>query len=73
MITVADDGQGISEELLPHLFYRFVKGREGEGVAISRAIVEIVDTGSSRTVFSPDVLEKIGVTYKWEKRKTDIT
>lgn len=24
----------------------------------------IVDTGSSHTVFSPDVLEKIGVTYE---------
>ncbi|MEG6588604.1 sensor histidine kinase [Paenibacillus barengoltzii] len=42
-ITVADDGRGISEELLPHLFHRFVKGKEGEnglGLAISRAIVE---------------------------------
>ncbi|WP_068786287.1 sensor histidine kinase [Paenibacillus phocaensis] len=42
-ISVADDGRGIPEELLPHLFHRFVKGKEGEnglGLAISRAIVE---------------------------------
>ncbi|GJM81259.1 hypothetical protein HMSSN139_37550 [Paenibacillus sp. HMSSN-139] len=43
MIAVADDGRGIPEELLPHLFHRFVKGKDGEnglGLAISRAIVE---------------------------------
>lgn len=43
VITVADDGQGIPEELLPHVFHRFVKGKDGEnglGLAISRAIVE---------------------------------
>ncbi|WP_375295467.1 MULTISPECIES: ATP-binding protein [Paenibacillus] len=31
------------QELLPHLFHRFVKGKDGEnglGLAISRAIVE---------------------------------
>ncbi len=42
-ITVADDGPGISESLLPYLFHRFVKGKDGEsglGLAISRAIVE---------------------------------
>jgi signal transduction histidine kinase len=42
-IQMADDGDGISEELLPYLFHRFVKGRDGEsglGLAISRAIVE---------------------------------
>lgn len=43
VIRVEDDGAGISEELLPHLFHRFVKGKDGEsglGLAISRAIVE---------------------------------
>lgn len=43
VITVADDGQGIPEGLLPNLFHRFVKGKDGEnglGLAISRAIVE---------------------------------
>ncbi|MGG4105421.1 MULTISPECIES: sensor histidine kinase [Paenibacillus] len=43
VLTVSDDGEGISEELLPYLFHRFVKGKNGEsglGLAIARAIVE---------------------------------
>ncbi|WP_106494832.1 sensor histidine kinase [Lentibacillus sp. Marseille-P4043] len=43
MITVEDDGNGIPEELIPHIFHRFVKGKNGEtglGLAIARAIVE---------------------------------
>ncbi|MFB1099795.1 MULTISPECIES: cell wall metabolism sensor histidine kinase WalK [Bacillaceae] len=42
-ITINDDGPGISEDLLPNMFQRFVKGEGGEtglGLAISRAIVE---------------------------------
>lgn len=42
-IEVQDDGEGIAEELLPHLFHRFVKGKNGDvglGLAISRAIIE---------------------------------
>jgi signal transduction histidine kinase len=42
-IRVSDDGPGIPEDLLPYLFHRFVKGKDGEsglGLAISRAIVE---------------------------------
>jgi signal transduction histidine kinase len=42
-ISVSDDGGGISDELLPYLFHRFVKGKDGEsglGLAIARAIVE---------------------------------
>ncbi|MDF2720398.1 MAG: histidine kinase [Paenibacillus sp.] len=42
-ISVSDDGEGIPEALLPNLFQRFVKGKDGEtglGLAISRAIVE---------------------------------
>ncbi|GAB6991981.1 sensor histidine kinase [Paenibacillus pini] len=42
-LTISDDGAGISEDLLPYLFHRFVKGKDGEsglGLAISRAIVE---------------------------------
>ncbi|GAA5417492.1 sensor histidine kinase RcsC [Paraliobacillus ryukyuensis] len=42
-ITVADDGKGIDEALMPKLFQRFMKGKSGEtglGLAISRAIVE---------------------------------
>ncbi|MFD2370626.1 sensor histidine kinase [Brevibacillus sp. GCM10020057] len=43
IIEVIDDGEGIPDDLLPHLFHRFVKGKQGEvglGLAISRAIVE---------------------------------
>jgi signal transduction histidine kinase len=42
-IEIVDDGEGIPEALLPHLFHRFVKGKNGEtglGLAISRAIIE---------------------------------
>lgn len=42
-ITVADDGKGVPEDIMPYLFHRFVKGNGGEtglGLAISRAIVE---------------------------------
>ncbi len=42
-IDIADDGAGIPQELLPNLFHRFVKGKDGEtglGLAISRAIME---------------------------------
>lgn len=42
-IVIEDDGDGIAEEVLPHIFHRFVKGKDGEtglGLAISHAIVE---------------------------------
>jgi signal transduction histidine kinase len=42
-LSVSDDGYGFPEELLPMLFHRFVKGKDGDsglGLAISRAIVE---------------------------------
>ncbi|WP_373895090.1 sensor histidine kinase [Virgibacillus sp. CBA3643] len=42
-ITVEDDGDGVSEDLIPHIFHRFVKGKNGEtglGLAIARAIIE---------------------------------
>lgn len=42
-IEITDDGDGIPDELLPLLFQRFAKGKNGEtglGLAISRAIVE---------------------------------
>lgn len=42
-IEVTDDGEGIAQEVLPNLFHRFVKGKNGEnglGLAISRAIIE---------------------------------
>ncbi|MTW85652.1 HAMP domain-containing protein [Virgibacillus dakarensis] len=43
IISVEDDGAGIPENLIPHIFHRFVKGKNGEtglGLAIARAIVE---------------------------------
>ncbi|GGH23519.1 sensor histidine kinase [Paenibacillus segetis] len=42
-LIVSDDGPGIPPELLPNMFHRFVKGKDGEsglGLAIARAIVE---------------------------------
>lgn len=42
-IMVEDDGEGVSEDLIPHIFHRFVKGKTGEtglGLAIARAIIE---------------------------------
>lgn len=49
IVTVADDGQGIDADVLPHLFERFVRadksrsrqsGNSGLGLAIARSIVE---------------------------------
>lgn len=43
ILTVEDDGAGISEDLIPNIFHRFVKGQSGEtglGLAIARALVE---------------------------------
>src|SRR5699024_423737 len=43
MITIEDDGEGIPEKLMRHIFHRFVKGKSGEtglGLAIARAIIE---------------------------------
>lgn len=42
-IVIEDDGEGVSEDLIPHIFHRFVKGKNGEtglGLAIARAIIE---------------------------------
>ncbi|WP_017473475.1 sensor histidine kinase [Amphibacillus jilinensis] len=42
-IIIDDDGTGIEDALMPHLFERFIKGKGGEtglGLAISRAIVQ---------------------------------
>lgn len=46
VIIIEDDGEGIAGDLIPHVFHRFVKGKDGEtglGLAISRAIVEQFD------------------------------
>lgn len=42
-IKIADDGNGFSEEDLPHLFERFYKGRQGNfglGLAIAQSAIE---------------------------------
>ena len=42
VFTVTDDGQGFSEEDLPHIFDRFYKGKKGKhglGLAIVKAII----------------------------------
>ncbi len=52
-IQVRDDGEGIDEQLLPHVFHRFMKGQHGEtglGLAIARAIVE--QSGGTLEAFS---------------------
>ena len=54
-ILFDDDGSGIDHTLLPHLFDRFIKGKDGEtglGLAISRAIVER-SNGTIRVEESP--------------------
>ncbi len=43
VVEITDDGPGIPAALLPQLFHRFVRGKDGEtglGLAISRAIIE---------------------------------
>ncbi|MFB4168080.1 sensor histidine kinase [Virgibacillus sp. JSM 102003] len=43
LIIIEDDGEGIPKDLIPHIFHRFVKGKNGEtglGLAIARAIIE---------------------------------
>ncbi|MET3291973.1 UNVERIFIED_CONTAM: signal transduction histidine kinase [Brevibacillus sp. OAP136] len=43
ILCIRDDGKGIDETILPQLFHRFVKGKDGEtglGMAISRVIIE---------------------------------
>lgn len=42
-IIIEDDGNGISSDIQPYIFHRFVKGNDGEtglGLAISRALIE---------------------------------
>ncbi|WP_430788734.1 sensor histidine kinase [Virgibacillus flavescens] len=55
-ISIEDDGEGIDKELIPHIFHRFIKGKQGEtglGLAIARAIVE--QSGGNITVGTSDL------------------
>src|SRR6202158_4102880 len=42
VITVTDSGEGISPELLPHIFERFVKGAGSSGSGLGLAIVHCI-------------------------------
>src|SRR5699024_11974825 len=56
VIMIEDDGEGIPEEIIPHIFHRFVKGKSGEtglGLAIARAIIE--QSGGRITVGASDL------------------
>jgi two-component system sensor histidine kinase BaeS len=49
LITVTDSGEGISPELLPHIFERFVKGAGSSGSGLGLAIVhDIVSAHGGR-------------------------
>lgn len=55
-ISIEDDGKGIDKDLIPQIFHRFIKGKQGEtglGLAIARAIVE--QSGGNITVGSSDL------------------
>jgi signal transduction histidine kinase len=55
VITIGDDGDGISVEDLPHIFERFYKGRNGKfglGLAIAARAVEVL--GGSITAQNGD-------------------
>jgi len=44
LVTVADDGEGISPDLLPHVFDRFVKGASSPGSGLGLAIAQDIVT-----------------------------
>ncbi|WP_440896852.1 sensor histidine kinase [Amphibacillus sp. Q70] len=55
LLIIDDDGEGIDSALMPQLFERFIRGKDGEtglGLAISRAIVER-SHGTIRAEHSP--------------------
>ncbi len=44
VVTVADTGEGISPDLLPHVFERFVKGADSPGSGLGLAIAHDIVT-----------------------------
>jgi signal transduction histidine kinase len=44
VVSVADDGEGIPPELLPHVFERFVKGASSTGSGLGLAIAQDIVT-----------------------------
>lgn len=62
-ISVSDDGPGISEEDLPHLFERFYRGagsKEGEGFGVGLALARSLISGQGGTLRAANVLGKDG-------------
>ena len=57
-ISISDDGPGISEEDLPHLFERFYRGsasREGAGFGVGLALARSLVSGQSGTLRAANV------------------
>jgi len=55
IIRISDDGNGISDHDLPHIFERFYKGKGGNlglGLAIAKSAIEFI--GGSITAYSAD-------------------
>ena len=57
-ISISDDGPGISEEDLPHLFERFYRGtgsKEGEGFGVGLALARSLISGQGGTLRAANV------------------
>jgi two-component system, sensor histidine kinase and response regulator len=75
LVTVADDGEGVPDELVPKLFERFVRGASGDGVegsglglAIARALV---DGFGGRIWYEPG--EPAGARFRFLVREVETT
>lgn len=70
-ICIEDDGPGVSKDIMPQIFHRFVKGKSGEtglGLAIARAIVE--QSGGTISVGASEFGgAKFIITFKKEKNE----
>ena len=59
LIVISDDGPGINESEMPHIFERFYKGKKGKyglGLAIAKAVVD-AHKGSIRAYNKPVVTD----------------